>query len=353
MNDEGKLSSEIHEKIFKQRIEAKMLASTRALESGEQPVAIFLGGQPGSGKGGLARKTMEELSAEKTVHIDVDNLRENHPSYRSWQRDPATEKIAADLSHADASAWGKSLFSSAIANRRNIMIDGTLGNPQSTEKQINTLKDAGYEVTVRALAVQPEVSHLGVLKRFEEGVQKGAPRWVPREVEASAYEGLPKTLQLVESTQTDAPIQVQVFDRNKSKLYDNRDTSIASQTTAEQALKTERQRPLNASEQQSYSKDWDMVITSMAQRQAPGQEIKEAAKLAEQMCPDRKLSVAGAASIDSKAAQPDLAQKSTKQVTADTLASLSMPATPSSKLLGKIAEPPSPAANESSNLKLK
>ncbi len=352
MSEDGKLRSEIHEKIFKQRIEAKMLASTRALEPGEQPVAIFLGGQPGAGKGGLARKTMEELSAEKTVHIDVDNLRENHPSYRSWQRDHATEKIAADLSHADASAWGKSLFSSAIANRRNIMIDGTLGNPQNTEKQINMLKDAGYEVKVRALAVQPEVSHLGVLKRFEEGAQTGAPRWVPREVEASAYEGLPKTLQLVESKQADTPTQVQVFDRNKNKLYDNRETSIASRTTAEQVLNTERQRPLNASEQQSYSKDWDMVIASMAQRQALVQEIKEATELAEQMCPERKLSVAGTTSIESKTANPDLAQKNTKHDTADTLGLLSMAASPSSKLLEKIAEPPPPAANESSRFKI-
>ncbi len=211
MSNDGKLSPELHQQIFKEDIEAPLLAATQPVKEGMPLTAIFLGGQPGSGKSGLKQRAEAELPSDHTIVINVDELRQSHPKYRTWQSHPATEKIASSLSHADASAWAKELFASVVENRRNIIFVGTLSNPSNLEKQFAMLKKAGYDIIVRALAVRQDVSHLRVLNRFEEGKQKGAAHWVPPEVEKAAYDGLPKTLEMAEQKQAEYGAHVQVF----------------------------------------------------------------------------------------------------------------------------------------------
>ncbi|MBC3909707.1 zeta toxin family protein [Undibacterium umbellatum] len=353
MDNNGKLPDERHEKIFRERIEAPMLARTRAVEGSEQLTAIFLGGQPGSGKGGLTRKAEQELQKENTIVIDVDALRENHPKYQAWQRNPETEKIAADLSHEDASAWSKKLFASAVENRRNILVDGTLGSPANAEKQFAVLKEAGYDIIVRGLAVQPEVSHLGVLKRFEEGKQSQQPRWVPPNVEGAAYEGLPKTLHLAEVKQAEYGAKVQVLDRGMNVLFDNREAGLHGTTTpmAAKILEQERQRPLRSQELQAYAKDWETVVTSMTKRQAPEAEITEAKRLATEMSkaphasgtlkdtPDAISDKSSEVRLGDAKNDKQVHAKKTDAPSQDDMSLLSMPVSPSSKLLERQIEP--------------
>lgn len=336
MDIDGKLPPELHDKIFKRAIETEMLATTRPLENNEQLTAVFLGGQPGSGKGSLARQTMAELAPEKTVQIDIDKLREFHPSYLAWQTDAKTEKIAADLTQPDAGAWGRSLLESAIENKRNIVLDSTLGNTKGTEKQIGMLQDAGYQIIVRVLAVQPEVSHLGVLKRFEDGKQENAPRWVPPKIEKSAFDNLPKTLLAIEQKQAENHAHIQVYDRDKTKLFDNINKSEQSSklTSGVEALSVERQRPLNAKELDKYAGQWNAVINSMKNRNAPSEEIAAVNGLATQMCSPKTES-----------------EKVNKVDGSNDL--LSMPISPSSRLLVKAHESPSLKDSGANPLKIK
>ncbi|MFZ6710539.1 zeta toxin family protein [Undibacterium sp. TC9W] len=336
MDIDGKLSPELHDKIFRQAIETQMLATTRPLENNEQLTAVFLGGQPGAGKGSLARQTMAELAPEKTVQIDIDKLREFHPSYQSWQSDSKTERIAADLTQPDAGAWGRSLLESAIEKKRNIVLDSTLGNTKGTEKQIDMLQNAGYQIIVRVLAVQPEVSHLGVLKRFEDGKQENAPRWVPPKIEKTAFENLPKTLLAIEQKQAENHVHIQVYDRDKTKLFDNINKSEQSTKfkSGVEALSVERQRPLNAKELDKYAGQWDTVINSMKKRDAPTEEIADANALATAMCSPKIPS--------GKVSKMD-----------ENNALLNMPISPSSRLLAKAVEPPSLKESGLTPLKMK
>lgn len=93
-----------HEKIYSQ-ISADYLSHVEAQES---PRAIITGGQPGSGKGALARQAENAFAASGScVSIDVDELRDYHPQYKELQR--VNDREAANLVHPDASAGPASL----------------------------------------------------------------------------------------------------------------------------------------------------------------------------------------------------------------------------------------------------
>ncbi|RMH89100.1 hypothetical protein EBB59_10930 [Lysobacter pythonis] len=70
-----RLDPELHARVFEEQIVPKSLLSQKG--SHEHPKAIILGGQPGAGKGGLARSAELELR-DDIVKIDPDALREYH-----------------------------------------------------------------------------------------------------------------------------------------------------------------------------------------------------------------------------------------------------------------------------------
>lgn len=266
----GQLSKEVHNKIYLKH-ERKVLEQVHPVSKDVQPTATFLAGQPGSGKRSLMLETVKSIAPNSAITIDVDDLRELHPMYRSWQSDPATERLAAPLTHQDASDWGKQLMNTAIKNRTNIIIDGTLGNAESTEKQFTALKEAGYKIEVKGLAVHESLSRLGVYERFEAGKDTHEARWVPPEVQENAYRGLPHTLAVIEQNQEKYDARVQVFNRAGDKLYDNRDP--INNSSARDVLEKERNRPMSLEEHQTYTMKLEGVLKAMQTRSVSADEL--------------------------------------------------------------------------------
>jgi predicted ABC-type ATPase len=105
--------------------------------AGEQPRAIVLAGQPGAGKGRITDQAKAELDREGgAVVIDPDKLREYHqrdgePDYAAMAREDY--RNAATRVHPDASQMSKDLRADAIAEQRNLIIDGTLNDPDKAE----------------------------------------------------------------------------------------------------------------------------------------------------------------------------------------------------------------------------
>ncbi len=78
MNDRlDRLSKEEHTCILKEVVIPE--SGLDALTSQEHPKAIVLAGQPGAGKGSLARAARRELDFDVLV-VDPDSQREYHPS---------------------------------------------------------------------------------------------------------------------------------------------------------------------------------------------------------------------------------------------------------------------------------
>ncbi len=185
--------------------------------SHERPKAIILGGQPGSGKGGLAQAAKNEL-ANDVVVIDPDELRNYHPSVKEFQStNPYTW---SGRTHADASQWADELRDAAVAGKKNIVFDTTLSNGPWTSELIKDLQAKGYDVEVRAVATHKLESEHGVDSRFSGSLdQRGHGRYVPAGARDAIYDKVPASLDTIRA-QTNAPIRL--FNREGKELYDSR-----------------------------------------------------------------------------------------------------------------------------------
>jgi len=256
-----RLSLEEHNEI---RDEIISLTLNDEVRQGK-PVAIILAGQPGSGKSGATDAATMALKEEgrRPVIIDPDDLRIFHPRYETHAfEDPLT---AADKVHPDASLWAYEVTSEAINRRNDMIIDGTLASPEGASELTKKLKKNGYHVEVHALTVKPEMSWLGVNKRFEKICESGTgvPRWVPPEIHDKAVVGMPESLERLEKeSQID---KVMVFDRDNEVFYDSTDSKY-NNTSASQTVTAEHKRQLTTIETRNINKEWRAIQKSSVKR---------------------------------------------------------------------------------------
>ncbi|CAH2898043.1 MAG: hypothetical protein PPHEMADM_3165 [uncultured Paraburkholderia sp.] len=201
-----RLDPETHAEILRE-IQTQALATTRPAQ---RPVAIILGCQPGAGKAAL-----DEL-AGNAVKIDADELRKNHPGYIALMRED--DRTAADRTHGDAGPWAVKLTSAAMAARRNLIVDGTMRDPDNLAKLCRT----GYRIEARVMAVDALVSRLSIHGRYERQVQaNGFGRWSNRDKHDAAFTGVPLTVEKLEAEQL--VDRMTVFTGNSDEpAYDNR-----------------------------------------------------------------------------------------------------------------------------------
>ncbi|MGE6332883.1 zeta toxin family protein [Stenotrophomonas sp. NPDC077659] len=201
-----------------------------------QPKAIILAGQPGAGKGGLARRAEADLQHD-AITIDPDELRRYHPDIGELQnKHPYTWSTD---SHPDASRWARELRDLAMAGKKNLILDTTLADGEKTANLIKDLQSKGYEVEVRAVASPKLESELGVEQRFTQNIDSnGYGRYVPADVRDDAFRMLPTSLDKVHER---ADVQIRIFNREGKELYD----SHTSQKLPGAALQEARDARLN------------------------------------------------------------------------------------------------------------
>lgn len=230
------LDKRTHDEIFRDRILPESTFATATTQ--EHPRAIFLAGQPGAGKGGLAATASGELSGN-AVTIDPDELRRFHPDVGKFRQDSPYEW--SGRTHADASQWADELRKETVAQRKNLIFDTTLSNGVWTSELINDLKKQGYQVEVRAIATSKLESELGVDRRFTQQFDReGYGRHVPEGAREAIYGKLPVSLDVVRE-KTDAPIRI--FDRQGSVLYDSRRDQMPPSAALETARDARLEKP--------------------------------------------------------------------------------------------------------------
>lgn len=236
-SDAGSLTSDVHEQILRDEILPKSGMDRRT--SHEVPKAIILAGQPGSGKGALARQVRTELNND-VITVDPDELREEHRHFNALrQQHPYTW---AGHTHSDASEWAKQLRSIAVDGRKNLLIDTTLGNGESAVSLIKNLLANGYEIEIRGVVAHRLESELGVDGRFTTSLDtEGFGRYVPEEVRKHVYEALPGNL---DEVQAETGIQIKRYGREGAQVYDShsdtRPLGVALEAEREAQLKDAR-----------------------------------------------------------------------------------------------------------------
>lgn len=244
----GEVSKYAMERAYKD-VERDALARTTPQE---HPKAILLGGQPGAGKSALAAEAVRELRASGgAVVIDADRMREENPRYKQLSKEDPQN--AADRTQKEAGEWATRLTMAAVENRRNLVVDGTMRSPENIRDLAMRLKDNGYEVEARVLAVNPETSMTRARLRFEEQVaERGTGRFVNKEQHDNAYAGMAESVRALERDKlTDS---VRVYDANQRQIYENRQERGDWQRKAEavRVLEQERTRPWTHSERRDY-----------------------------------------------------------------------------------------------------
>ncbi|WP_456292294.1 zeta toxin family protein [Pseudomonas sp. AK106] len=258
------LDEATHEKRY-ERIASKYLAC----EAQKSPRAIIIGGQPGSGKGGLTATAEREFDGSGgVVVVDVDQLRDRHPDHARLMRE--NDKQAADFTHDDASKWAKRLANDAIAGRHNLIIDQTSKSPETLIARAMQLHEAGYHVELRVMAVNAEVSEQRIYTRYEkEKAEYGAGRFVPKSVHDEAYVGVAQSVAAVEREKAfDA---VSIYDKNLVQIHKNtlRDGEWVKQPPgAQAALNAERSRARTPEDYQELADAYTKLATMLAQRNA-------------------------------------------------------------------------------------
>ena len=178
----------------------------------KNPTAIIVGGQTGAGKGGIDVYSKKEFKEQKvdSIVIDVDSYRMLHPKgeeivkkYPTWYN---------DITAQETGPIAKELLKETIEKGYNFIFEGTMKNTEILETMRKMPKN--YNKIVRVIATSPKESLLTAFERNEEQVNAvGYGRFTNVDVHDFSYEGVAKTLKIVEESKV--PDRIQIFTRGK------------------------------------------------------------------------------------------------------------------------------------------
>lgn len=138
--------------------------------------AIVTMGMPGSGKSTVMKR---EFDLSNYVVVDPDECKKLIPGY-----DPKNPGAV----HMQSKRMAEAIKAQAIAEGKNVVIDGTGKNPAGMSMRIRELKANGYEVTL-----------LYVRVRLETSLERNAKRErsVPEEIIYECYETIAESFEMV------------------------------------------------------------------------------------------------------------------------------------------------------------
>ena len=150
---------------------------------------------------------------------------------------------------------------------------------------IRSLRDAGYFIEARALAVNKSLSWLGVLQRYErQRADRGFGRMTTPEAHQAGYEGLLNTLELIEKEKL--ADKLTIYKRGAVILYENelQGTFWKHPPQARFILESERNRDWTMDEKLAYAYSFDKLLEliQLPERKASLEEIKRMQSLREE-----------------------------------------------------------------------
>lgn len=170
---------------------------THEKESSDHPLAIIVGGQPGSGKTALISHTKQISSFRNFIAIDNDFFRSFHPKADEIkQQYPSLFTQATDQLGMGITA---NVINYCLENKYDIILHQTLKNNRIGDDAIVSLKENGYTVGVRVFAVPFYESAISQIERYLGQAEKlGYCRFATQEGHLKAYLGLPDTVDYLE-----------------------------------------------------------------------------------------------------------------------------------------------------------
>ena len=161
----------------------------------EKPLAFILGGQPASGKSKLAKEFIGRFSNDNILFVNGDIYREFHPNRQELINNPL---LYSKETQIFSNVFTENLIREAIENKYNIMVEGTMRNPQVPYNTAKMFKENGYEVEILAISTPSVFTELGLYNRYQEEINfQGWGRLAEIESHNSAVTGILSSLDLL------------------------------------------------------------------------------------------------------------------------------------------------------------
>jgi hypothetical protein len=155
-------------------IKAKMRERAECVVSGREPIAILMGGVPGSGKTYFLKKYAPFLTKEKIFKVDADEIRAQLPEYKGWN------SKATHLETQDIYLGLLDDISKGEPCKYDILWDGTMNRANNYFPLIGAIRKLGYKIFIIYIKVPMKVSIERALKRYQN--PEGDGRYVPMDV---------------------------------------------------------------------------------------------------------------------------------------------------------------------------
>ena len=135
--------------------------------SQESPIAFILGGQPASGKSGLARAILRQFPDKDFLFVNGDIYREFHPKAKELIKHPDSYSAETQLF---SNFFTEALIQEAITHRYNIIVEGTMRNADIPLRTALAFKEKGFRIEAFAIAAPALFTELGFYLRYQEEV---------------------------------------------------------------------------------------------------------------------------------------------------------------------------------------
>ena len=191
--EKNKISDDIKENI-KKYVATIILNGKQPVKN---PVCVITGGQSGSGKSALMAYSSKMFPDENVIILEDDALRAYYPGAEkiSVQHPNEYIKITNELTNELTSY----LLKLIAENHYNLIFHQTLKNTRIADDGIVMLKNNGYSVVVRGLAVSCLESRMSMIERCLGQIEKnGFCRNVTTADHDKTYYGMPSTIDYIE-----------------------------------------------------------------------------------------------------------------------------------------------------------
>lgn len=157
--------TKVHNEIINELFEG-----VKCIKSGNQPIAIFTGGSPASGKSTFITNNADYLLSSNIFHLDADEIRAKLPEYQGWNAN-STHQETNDIVNDVLNRIGSEPC------RYDFIYDGTMNRAKKYFTLINKVKSLGYKTYIIFMDISYAEAKKRALNRYRE---KG--RFVPMEV---------------------------------------------------------------------------------------------------------------------------------------------------------------------------
>lgn len=239
------LSPERLQHIYESRIAPDLFRSAQPVE---RPTAVVLGGQPGAGKTPMQNLASREFADKGgIVKIIGDDLRAHLPHYKALQR--SDDKTAAFFTDRDSGRLVEKAIAEAAQRSINVLVEGTMRDPDVVQATLERFRRAGFQTDARALAVNPEMSALGILQRYAaQRESRGIGRMTTWEAHEHALKGMLRTLDRIQDQRLADTLTIYRRGGEIIHRFDFAVPSKGDEPRARELVERERTRPFTPQE---------------------------------------------------------------------------------------------------------